>query len=388
MAKSFGSRLTVLLPLRGRPLFTLRFLWHANACRLPYHFLIADGKVEPSLAEMLQNSDRLFPNLHIEYVKYPDDIEFRDYYAKMHDALGRVRTPYVVFADNDDFLVASGIEQSLSFLEERNDYVCCGGGIGGFSVYGQQGKLPRRLVGPFNKLAFRYEVEDRSLDLGSDSVAERLLAGRQYSWGYYAVYRTETLRTTWREVLEIDFSDLMLLEWFSGLRTLTLGKARSDASVIGYMRQYWTSMRSSFSDDWVNHLLRSRFSSDFATMMDRLSGAVSETDGCDRAEFDETLRRTFDEWFRKFLLHNYGPSGALRSLVRARAPALLTWLKQRRRYSVPRERRTLFKRLTHHGAYPGYLPVFKQELSEIEAVLTHTEFAGFVRRYASGVRTA
>ena len=29
-----SARLTIVLPLRGRPLFTLRFLWHANAARL------------------------------------------------------------------------------------------------------------------------------------------------------------------------------------------------------------------------------------------------------------------------------------------------------------------------------------------------------------------
>ena len=47
------QRLTIVMPLRGRPLFTLRFLWHANAARLPYKFILADGEVRPELSRLL-----------------------------------------------------------------------------------------------------------------------------------------------------------------------------------------------------------------------------------------------------------------------------------------------------------------------------------------------
>ena len=375
-----SSRLTVLLPLKGRALFTLRFLWHANACRLPYRFLIADGQVRPAVQQLFSRSGEAFPDLDIEYIAYPDDTDFSRYYAKMHDALTRVQTPYVMLADNDDFLVASGIERSLDFLDQNADYVSCGGGIAGFSVYGEQGDHAD-VTGPLNRLAFRYEAEDRSQDLGFASVTERLLAGSQYSWGYYAVYRATVLTDIWREVVDINFSDLMLLEWFCGLRTLTFGKARSDGSSIAYMRQYWTSLRSSFSKDWVHHLLRSRFSSDFEAMMKRLSELAAHADGADVAEVDGLLRETFDAWYRKFLRHNYGPSGMLRGFMRERVPALLLWLKQRRRYSVGFERRILFQRLASHGASRECLDLFQRELFGIEAALTGNEFRRFLQSH-------
>jgi glycosyltransferase domain-containing protein len=378
-----SERLTIVLPLKGRSLFTLRFLWHANASRMPYHFLLADGQVRSQLTSVLANSREVFPNLNIEYLQYPDDVSFSRFFAKMHDAINRVRTPYVMLADNDDFLAPAGIERSMDFLDNAPDYVCCGGGIAGFSVYSAWGGPSPGLVGPFNKFAFRYAAEDRSQDIGAVSVAKRLVAGAQYSWGYYAVYRSGVLGAISREAVEIDFSDLMLYEWFCGLRTLTLGKARSDPAVIGYLRQYWTSLRSSFAHDWVHHLLRSRFTPDFSTVIDRLSVSAGQADNADGVEIGERLRQTFDVWYRGFLRHNYGPSGMLRQFLRENTPGLLLWLKRRRRYSVPYERRTLYRQLVNHGASADYLVMFRRELSAIENVLTGVEFAKFIQPYIS-----
>lgn len=84
-----ASLLTVLLPLKGRHLHTLRILAHANSARLPYHFLIADGEVEPTIARLLNNSRAIFPHLAIEYVRYQDDRGYGDYFRKMADAVGR-----------------------------------------------------------------------------------------------------------------------------------------------------------------------------------------------------------------------------------------------------------------------------------------------------------
>jgi glycosyltransferase domain-containing protein len=378
-----SSRLTILMPLKGRPLFTLRFLWYANASRMPYHFLLADGQVRPALARVLDNAKSIFPNLDLEYVKYPDDADFGRYFAKLYDAVSRAPTPYVMLADNDDFLMPAGIQKSLSFLDDRPDYVSCGGGIAGFAVPWGKDEPNPGLVGPFNNFRFRYAAEDRSQDFGQESVTQRLLAGAQYSWGYYAIYRREVLTQIERESVEVNFSDVMLHEWFADLRALTMGKARSDPSVIGYLREYWTSMRTSFSDDWVHHLLRSRFTANFSEMIDRLSKAAADADGGDAAEIAERVRQTFDAWYRGFLRHNYGPSGMIRKVLRDNVPDVLLWLKRRRRYSVPLERRNLFKQLSNNGASGEYLDQFRRELAGVEDTLTGKAFAAFLQPFLS-----
>jgi glycosyltransferase domain-containing protein len=374
-----SARLTIVLPLRGRPLFTLRFLWHANAARLPYKFIIADGEVRPELSHLLDNATGLFPNIDVDYIRYPDDTGFSRYFAKMTDALQRVRTPYAMLADNDDFLAFAGLERSLDFLDASPDYVCCGGGIGGFAVYSRNAPQLRGLCGPLNKLAYRYMPYDRSLDLCSPSMTERLSQGLRNSWSYYAVFRSSALQTIWREVAALDLSDLQLHEKYCAMRTLTLGKARSDPATISYLRQYWTTLRSAFATDWIAHLVRSRFNSDFAAILDRISDLAAAADGVDRAAVAEQLRDNFSRWFGDFLRRNYGAYAALRAYLREAAPGLVEWLKTRRRYSVALDRRKVLAKLRQGGASEDYIRAFRAELAQVEDVICGSAFADFIR---------
>jgi glycosyltransferase domain-containing protein len=374
------------MPLKGRHLFTLRFLWYANRVGLPYRFLLADGQVHATLSRMLENSRELFPKLDLTYVSYPDDSSFSRYYSKMLDAVGRVCTPYVVYVDNDDFPVASGIDRSVAFLESNREYVCCGGGLAGFSVYAGLNDPHQGLLGKLNHLSYRYTSFDRSEDFSSPSVTERVRKGARNWWSFYAVFRKEALETIYREIAEIDFSDLQLCELFCAMRTLTLGKARSDGSAIGYIRQYGTSQRGAFKKDWVHHLLRSRFTSDFDLMIGRISELGGTADGVESTVFAEELRAICEDWLRSFLRDNYGSVQTLKQLLRDRAPVVVNWLKNRRRYSVSFERRAFYDRLLQDGASENYIAQFKQEFAHIEDTFAGQNFADFVRPYKAAFR--
>jgi glycosyltransferase domain-containing protein len=375
------QRLTIVLPLKGRHLFTLRFLWHANKARLPYRFLIADGQVNPKLAEVLERSRQFFPELDVEYIRYPDDVNFCRFFAKMSDALNRVQTPYAMVADNDDFLAQTGIDRSLDFLEQNMDYVCCGGGLAGFSVYSGLRAPNDGLIGQLNRYAYRYTYLDRSEDFSSTSAVERLRRGSRNWWSYYAVYRTDALRTICREIVEINFSDLQLHELFCAMRTLTLGKAYSDGRTIAYLRQYGTSLGSSFKRDWVHHLLRSRFTGDFDVMVDRISTAAATADGADAEPVAEMLRDICEVWLREFLRAYYGALQSVKRALRHYTPSLVNWLKKRRRLFVGCERTKIFAKLSADGASTDYLGLFERELETIENVITGAEFTDFIRPY-------
>ena len=376
-----SARLTIVLPLRGRPLFTLRFLWHANAARLPYRFILADGQVLPAMAGFLEDSRKIFPNIDVEYIRYPDDTDFAAYFSKMFDAMRRVQTPYAMFVDNDDFLICSGLERSLDFLEANPDYVCCGGGIAGFSAYVRNEPALNGLVGPLNKLSFRYMPYDRSLDLSSSSATDRLLRGLRNSWSWYAVFRTPALTTIRREAAEMGLSDLQIHEKFCAMRTLTLGKARSDSATIAYLRQYWTSLQYPFAKDWAHHLVRSHFSTDFEEVIRRISTEAATADGVDASIVSQKLLDDITRWFGNFLVRSYGPYAALRRYLRERVPGLLIWAKTRRRFSVPLERRKLLTKLREHGASDEYIKVFTAELAQIEDIICGPAFANFIGPY-------
>lgn len=380
-------RLTIVLPLKGRSLFTLRFLWLANKSRLPYRFIIADGQVHEELAKLLEDLRKLFPALDIEYIRYPDDSDFNRFFAKVVDAFERVTTPYMMLADNDDFLVLTGLERSLDFLDTHADYVCSGGGIAGFSVYSRNNQGLAGLLGPLNKVAYRYAPHDRSIDLGSASAMERLMQGLRISWGYYAVFRAPVLLKIWREVLEMNLSDLQLHERFCALRALSLGKARSDPATVAYIRQYWTSSRSAFTKDWVHHLIRSRFSTDFAEIVGRVAAQVALADAIDPGIAADNLRDGMAAWYGNFLRLNYGISAVARRYLRTKAPSVVHWLKTRRRYSVPLERRAIFARLREAGATEPYLQTLRAELAQIEDVIAGTEFRDFIEPFVGRLTT-
>ena len=76
------------MPLRGRPLFTLRFLWHANRARLPYRFIIADGQVRPRLAAIL---DKIFAAQPLAH--------WRDAFERARVTYGIVKTAAEVTSD-------------------------------------------------------------------------------------------------------------------------------------------------------------------------------------------------------------------------------------------------------------------------------------------------
>lgn len=370
-------RLTVVLPLKGRYLFTLRFLWHANKARLPYRILIADGQVHPELACLLEDSRSTFPELDIEYVRYPEDCDYNRYFAKMADALQRVRTPYAMLADNDDFLGFGGTERALDFLDSHADYVCCAGRMAGFEAYSGLKNSSGGLIGRLNRLYTYYPCDDVSWQ----SAIERLRLGGAKLWVYYAVHRTDALATICREVANIDFSDLMLYETFQVMRSVTLGKAHADGAAVGYFRQFGSSMSAGAKRRWARHLVRSRFTSDVHAMVEGIATAAAGANHGDTAELREIVLAVVEDNFEHFLKANYGSLQELKGLVRVRFPELIARAKNRPRFFIGRERAALVSELVEAGASDDYVAQFHTELAVVEDVLSGGAFEAFVHPF-------
>jgi glycosyltransferase domain-containing protein len=376
-------RLTIVMPLKGRHLFTFRFLWHANKLRLPYRFVIADGQVNEAVARRLENSREVFPHLDIEYIRYPDDTSYSRYFAKMSDAMQRVRTPYVMHADNDDFLGFDGIERALDFLDAHPDYVCARGHQVTFSVYSGVGGSPGSISGRFNRLYW----DNDFTDIDAASAAERLRRGGLCHRLYYATYRSAALARIWREIVEIDFSDLMVHEDFFALRVLTLGKARINTETISYYSQAATGISYQPLRDWASHLLRSRFTSDAHAAIERIASATAQTDGVNASAIAENIRTILTNRYRSFLMGNYGLSAQIKRRMREKWPRLAKYLQTRPRFSAGREWTAILSQLKQAGANPGNLQCFADELAEVKCALspvTLAEYAGPFLSMAQG----
>ena len=366
-------RLTIVLPLKGRNLFTLRFLWHADKLRLPFRILVADGQVNEAIAQHVEDSRRTFPNLDIEYVRFPDDTSYSRYFTKMANALTRVRTPYAMWADNDDFLGVDGIEQALDFLDAHADYACARGRIAVFSIYSGLGNPANNLRGRFNR--FYMTGDDRSAT--APMAAQRVRQAGMCHGLFYGIYRTPGLAAILRDSADIGFSDLMLHENFLALRGLTFGKLHTSHTAITYFAQAGTSITYQPVRDWARHLVNSRFTLDIDALVERLSDVIAATDGVSDATIADDVRAMIEDYFRDYLWLNYRLDRQLKMLLRTKAPHLVNLLQNLPRAKVSRERRAILSQLAVAGASREGLSRTGAELSQIEHTLSADAFTAF-----------
>jgi glycosyltransferase domain-containing protein len=325
-------QLTVILTLRGRHLHTLRWMWHANRVKFPFHIVIADGEVHPAIDRVLSDAGN-FPNISYEYHRHCD-VTFTDFFRKCAETARKVKTKYVMMSDNDDFLVVAGILRSIAHLEREPDYVCAGGEIPNFTVVPEAGD-PRNLVGAMAGLTFGYAqgVHDIAFASASERVMDVL---NRYHVTYYHAFRTAALQLIFEEAEAHDFSDLSVHELFCAARTVTLGKVKSDPSVVSYVRQTGTSMLSTYYKDWVHHLLRSNLPRDYREMASAIALEVARMEGTNADEFRELVLDAHAAHLRHMLAH---------TMMRYRFPRLF---RLKRRLSWTRELRIVPHRFREH----------------------------------------
>ena len=128
MEQTMDKNVTILLVLKDRPHYTLRFLKYMDLLKSPYKILIADGGRHPTIPQILQNKQN-FPNLNYEYVRYPYDHSLDDFHEKMASVVQKIDTPTVIAMDNDDFILSEGIAKCLVVLKENNSYSSARGAI-------------------------------------------------------------------------------------------------------------------------------------------------------------------------------------------------------------------------------------------------------------------
>jgi glycosyltransferase domain-containing protein len=362
-------------------LHTLRWLWHANRTRLPFHVVIADGEVHPAIERVF--SDPLaFPYLSYEYHRY-EDRSLQDYYCKIADALGKVRTPYVMMMDNDDFPMPFGVGKAMSFLDSAPDYVCAGGGIPGFTLGLGVKDLPN-VTGPLNRIWYRYIPNEwyRCRDIDSSSASKRLLEEiRNPLSVHYSVYRTCERNTIANEIVAIN-PCLRLCEMFAAMRTMTLGKVKSDPSYLIYFRQRGSSQCIGYSRDLIDDILYSKLAEDFKLMAAMVSEEAAQADACKPdwikdqvydAYADHLRMLSANTMLRYRFPHLFTLKQVLRGLPKPELPAIL-----QRKLDLERMR----KRLASDGADEECIVAHRSEIGTIVTTLEGKDFFRFVTRKA------
>ena len=291
---SAANPLTVLLALKDRAPFTFRWMAYANDVGFPFKVLIADGGADESVPRMLADRSR-FPNVDYDYVRYPYDATYSDYYAKMADALGRVRTPYVVLADNDDLFVVEGLKKSVEFLSANPDYVACGGQWAIFWVASSAGeKAPDRVYGTNVEWKFTTSAHTEISTNARQRLRRQALGGDD---NFYHVRRTPELHRQFDLVKRLDAKDLFLFGQVVSYLCAIGGKIEQLDTL--YLARQHNSPGSSGGahqekyGGWWGRMLVPTWSADFARFVDITSAELAAVDGISLDEARDWVVKTY-----------------------------------------------------------------------------------------------
>jgi len=214
--------LTILLPLKGRDDFSLRWFRYAASQSLPYKVLVADGGHDEGLEDTLRR-DGIFDRIDCKYVRYPFDSSIEIFLRKMADALHRVETPFVVIANNDDFIFFEALATSVAFLKENPDFASSRGEIWDFAVADGSGSSTYGRMTGVRKLYFHPSV-------AGDSALERVgdMAVKFHSAGHDIV-RTPILADIYARIAETGLNDFRFADRCWSFMIASVGKMhRSD----------------------------------------------------------------------------------------------------------------------------------------------------------------
>ena len=305
-AGTMTDQLTILLTLKDRISYTVRWMEYANYIRLPFRVLIADGSSDDSAASLLSDRSR-FPNLTYDYIRYPYDERYAIYYSKILDALNRVQTPFVVLADNDDFFIVNCVQECVAFLSSHPGYIGCGG-LGGICWLSPLSSVRSSVPLYANNVVWKCTDGIRSID--EKSAKERLRADHLEGSDicYYDVKRTDELQRQFRIVRDLDLHDLFLVEWLVFFLTSIAGKTKR-LHRLYLVRQHDSPGGSASSHteqfgDWFGRMLVDSWSEDFNKFVLSVSALLAEADGITEAEARDHVIRLYRVGVAPSLLSN------------------------------------------------------------------------------------
>ena len=116
---------TLLLTLRDRLQHTESFFSYLTKINFAEKILVADGSTDSGrlIAKKIINKH---PNLNIEYHDFGFDDSYEKYYKKFKIVMGLIKTKYVLFIDNDDFIHPEGCIESCQIMNADPSIAACG----------------------------------------------------------------------------------------------------------------------------------------------------------------------------------------------------------------------------------------------------------------------
>ena len=217
--------LTILLPLWDRDIYTRN--WLETNYSKKYRFLIADGSSNSKNSDIV-NSFCLHKD-NIDYRRHPFDVSIPMYVEKMYKSANSINTPFVMTADNDDFLNFAGVDKCIDLLRLDPSVAFVSAPVR-FVYRKNTGNLP--VANAFQLLSYRQAFNDLDGLTGPQAISALT---RFYRPVYYSIYRADVYKKVWATIYQLNLTNLYLIEIFHSLLSFALGKFRS-LSTTHYIR--------------------------------------------------------------------------------------------------------------------------------------------------------
>lgn len=229
--------ITIVLTIYNRLNFTTKWLDFVEKQKIPFDIIISDGGNIANIKKKLNLNNR---DLNIKYYKFKFYKNFKNFHEKFYKVVKYVKTKYVIFAEDDDYINHKGFIKSKNFLEKNKDFSCVKG-IGILGEINTETKLS-------SFLSLRIEDINYNKCSFSDNCHEkRLIKYLKFSntslWnGLHRVSNTKKIF----KILNKNFYNFYITETIFNLMTMRLGKILIP-NYIDYIKMDNTEYSSSYN---------------------------------------------------------------------------------------------------------------------------------------------
>lgn len=232
-----NHNITIVLTIYNRLSFTINWLNFAEKQKIPFNIIISDGGNIKNIQNELNLKNR---KLNLKYYKFKFYRNYKNFHEKYHKVIKYVKTKYVIFAEDDDFINYKSYIKSANFLDKNKTFACAKGK----SILGELSPLNFS----FNYLALRKENRSfNSLKILNKNHEERLINLLKFPqvslWN--ALHRVSNMKTIFK-ILNRNFYSLHATEKVFQFLVTSIGRIKILSS-IDYIKIDNTVLSSSFN---------------------------------------------------------------------------------------------------------------------------------------------
>lgn len=230
------KKVDLIIPTHNRTIYLKRILDYYQVSGKGFNFIIADSS-NPKNKAQNRKLIKQYSSLNILYIdKFSERVQ---QHTKFGEMVKYAKSKYCVFCADDDFVVPSGIDECVNFLEKNPDYSGAHGSYIGFYLH-------KNILGTYSFWwQFRYFHHSISAPYPIDRLTDHL---KDFTLVLWAVRRTNVVKACYKEFLktQIDpYLNIIFGEMLPDLLTVIYGKVKRLNTFYG-ARQYFGSIAYDF----------------------------------------------------------------------------------------------------------------------------------------------